>query len=152
MKNKKMQLGIGLALLLIMGIIVLAVKMPKKETKKDSVSTDVAKVETTNSGEEVKVTEATNESTSSEAATTNGDASGQVENNNKPDENKVIDENQVPATEKVETNTVTNAKTEGGTPVANHGKLSVKGTNLVDKNINFDNDLEEVVLEYMIRK
>ena len=109
-----MQLGIGLALLLILGIIVLAVKMPKKETKKDSVSTDVAKVETTNSGEEVKVTEATNESTSSEAATTNGDASGQVENNNKPDENKVIDENQVPATEKVETNTVTNAQ-GGGT-------------------------------------
>lgn len=136
MKNKKMQLGIGLALLLILGIIVLAVKMPKKDTKKDSVSTDVAKVETTNSGEEVKVTESTNESTSSEAATTNGDASGQVENNNKPDENKVIDENQVPAIEKVETNTVTNAKTEGGTPVANHGKLSVKGTNLVDKNGN----------------
>ena len=130
MKNKKMQLGIGLAIVLILGIIVLAVKMPKKEVKTDTVSTDVAKVESNISGEEVNNAQSTPDTTASPETPAKTDINGQEAT---PEENTKIDDTQVPTAEATQA-PVVNAKTEGGTPVANHGKLSVKGTNLVDKN------------------
>lgn len=125
-----MQLGIGLAIVLILGIIVLAVKMPKKEVKTDTVSTDVAKVESNISGEEVNNAQSTPDTTASPETPAKTDISGQEDT---PEENTKIDDTQVPTAEATQA-PVVNAKTEGGTPVANHGKLSVKGTNLVDKN------------------
>lgn len=127
-----MQLGIGLAIVLILGIIVLAVKMPKKEVKTDTVSTDVAKVESNISGEEVNNAQSTPDTTASPETPAKTDISGQEDT---PEENTKIDDTQVPTAEATQA-PVVNAKTEGGTPVANHGKLSVKGTNLVDKNGN----------------
>ena len=125
-----MQLGIGLAIVLILGIIVLAVKMPKKEVKTDTVSTDVAKVESNISGEEVNNAQSTPDTTASPETPAKTDINGQEDT---PEENTKIDDTQVPTAEATQA-PVVNAKTEGGTPVANHGKLSVKGTNLVDKN------------------
>lgn len=125
-----MQLGIGLAIVLILGIIVLAVKMPKKEVKTDTVSTDVAKVESNISGEEVNNAQSTPDTTASSETPAKTDINGQEDT---PEENTKIDDTQVPTAEATQA-PVVNAKTEGGTPVANHGKLSVKGTNLVDKN------------------
>ena len=127
-----MQLGIGLAIVLILGIIVLAVKMPKKEVKTDTVSTDVAKVESNISGEEVNNAQSTPDTTASPETPAKTDINGQEDT---PEENTKIDDTQVPTAEATQA-PVVNAKTEGGTPVANHGKLSVKGTNLVDKNGN----------------
>ena len=127
-----MQLGIGLAIVLILGIIVLAVKMPKKEVKTDTVSTDVAKVESNISGEEVNNAQSTPDTTASPETPAKTDINGQEDT---PEENTKIDDTQVPTAEATQA-PVVNAKTEGGTPVANHGKLSVKGINLVDKNGN----------------
>ena len=123
--NKRMIFGIVLSCFLVIGIIILAVNMPGKNSNDDSknVVVDINNNKDDKTMEETvfaSVDEMNNNTPGTADESTNPSPSPQA--SPAVSEDEIIDDKVVPTV------------AESGTPVANHGELSVDGTQLVDKN------------------
>lgn len=117
--------------------VILETEEVKEDQTDQNSDTEISKDSTDNSQEisdDSNIDEANQENTKTEL---NTDDSKKVSEENKSEDNKLEEETNI-VNENVAANTEITAssvtKAEAGTPVANHGKLSVKGTKIVDKN------------------
>lgn len=131
--NKKILISGIIGALFLAGIIILLITMPEKKNNKNKDNIEVA-----------RVIESTEESTVVESTVIESVVDSEpieiVEGNDVPEEVAPSpevndnDDNNVKKEDIKEEEKVEPVVKETGTPVANHGKLSVKGTQLVDKN------------------